>query len=147
MDWLRRPLEEEQQVAKVRLSLVTDTVHEQESRIELAREVRERNKAQRLEAFDARWEQLPKLRDSLLRAQLGDRSDEAQILRETIDRLEKEHEAALAKAAGDRSTAILPSLHSARGILTGGSEPATKSPPAKGEAKPGTSEGGPTSDV
>jgi len=144
MDWLRRPLEEEQQVAKARLSLVTDTVHEQETRIELAREMRERSKDQQLEAFNTRWEQLPKLQESLLRAQLsGDQPEKVQVLQETIARLQQEHDAVLAKAASDRSTAILPSLHSARAILTEGSESAAQSSPAEEKAKLGASDGGP----
>jgi len=124
MDWLRRPLEEEQRAAKARLSLVTDTVEEQETQIELTREMRGRRKDMLLQAADSRLEQTQKLQDKLSRLQIsGDEPEVEQALRETIARLQEEQESALRRATADRSKTIVPSLRSARDILTEGVDP------------------------
>lgn len=133
MDWLRHALDEEKEVAKTQLALVTDTVKEQQMRIELAEQMRQRDREMQLESAGSRLEQLKKLQARLARLlEAGGPPQQEADLREKIARLQEEQKGVSKEATTDRSRAILPHLRSARAILGA----TTEEPPRKSSAAP-----------
>jgi hypothetical protein len=119
MDWTRRPLPQEQQAAAAHLSLVTDTIGEQEARVAVARMMREQSVEMQSQAAQARSEQIQKLQEKLARLQVAGSPEEEESLRKKIIQLQEEQKEALREATAERSTQIMPHLQTAQNILTG----------------------------